>query len=106
MSVLPELWGIIAPVVTATLVAVGGALAVRKYAGPAQTAYTSAIEGRVTLLMQERDDCKAELDRHAAEIDLLRRSVSDLERQVRELTSEALELRRAAQENRRPASRA
>jgi chromosome segregation ATPase len=106
MSVLPELWGILAPVVTATLVAVGGALAVRKYAGPAQTAYTSAIEGRVKVLMQERDECKAQLEKHAAEIEALRRSVSELERQVRELTSEALELRRAAQGSRRPAARA
>jgi chromosome segregation ATPase len=109
-AIIPELWGILAPVVTATLVAVGGAFAVRRYAGPAQAQYTSAIEGRVKLLMQERDDCKAELEKHAAELEAMRRAITDLERQVRELTAEALELRRDAQvrssTSRRPASRA
>lgn len=107
-AVIPELWGILAPVVTAAVVAAGGAFAVRKYAGPAQSAYQTAMTGRLDLLVQERDECKAELARHAAEIESLRHSVSDLERQVRELTAEALELRRNAQEQppRRSASRA
>lgn len=106
-AIIPEFWAIVAPVVTATLVAVGGAFAVRKYAGPAQTAYTTAVKDRLALLMQERDECKQQLERHAAEIEALRRSVSDLERQVRELTAEALDLRRSQQTpRRRPAPRA
>lgn len=100
----PEsLSGVIIPVVAATIILVGGAWVVRAYAGPAQTAYVSAVEGRMKTLAAERDDLSASLDRLNEEVVELRGTVADLERtvarlekQVRDLTMENIELMRAA----------
>lgn len=88
--------GVVAPIVVSTIVLLAGAYAVRRYAGPAQSAYTDAIEGRVKLLMSERDDYKNALDALKVEVETLRKRVVELERQVRELTAENADLLREA----------
>lgn len=85
---------IVGSVVTSTLVLLGGAYAVRRYAGPAQSAYTDAIEGRVKLLMAEREDDKQAIDALRAEVGVLRARVVELERQILELTVENADLLR------------
>jgi predicted nucleic acid-binding Zn-ribbon protein len=95
---LPDLAGVVVPVVVSTLVLVTGAWVTRRYSGPAQQAYQSALTGRLDVLMAERDDCKKELARLRAEVDALHEKVTDLERQLRDLTAENLELRRHAPE--------
>jgi phage shock protein A len=97
------LWGILIPVIAATVILVGGAFVVRSYAGPAQIAYTAAVEGRMRTLTSERDDLSRSLDRLNAEVEVLRSDVSilektvqRLERELRELTVENLALMRAA----------
>lgn len=99
---LPDsLAGVIVPVVAATIILVGGAWVVRAYAGPAQAAYTSAIEGRMKVLMTERDEVSDSLHRLEEEVAVMRRTIADLEatvarleRRVHELTQENLELLR------------
>lgn len=89
-----DLAGVVVPVLVSVVVMAGGAFAVRRYAGPAQAAYVSAIEGRLDILMRERDDCKNSMDRMRVEIEALHVKITDLDRQVRELTAENLEMRR------------
>jgi hypothetical protein len=98
---VPDLWGILIPVTAAAVMMVGAAWVVRKYAGPAQAAsaaaqsdYRAAVDGRLRILMAERDEAKATLDRMALEICDLRKQVDRLEREVRMLTAENLELLR------------
>lgn len=86
--------GIVVPVLVSVIVMAGGAFAVRRYAGPAQAAYVSAVEGRLGILMRERDECKASLALMRAEIDALHAKITDLDRQIRELTTENLDMRR------------
>lgn len=94
-SPVPEsLTGVIAPVVVSTLVLVVGAFFTRRYAGPAQQAYQSALTGRLDVLMAERNEARNEIEHLRAELEILRAKVVDLERQVRELTAENLEMRR------------
>jgi septal ring factor EnvC (AmiA/AmiB activator) len=96
-----DLWGVLIPVIAATVIFVGGAWVVRRYAGPAQTAYVSAVEGRMKILTAERDELVSSLKRITDEtaglrytIGELERTVKNLERQVRELTAENMELLR------------
>lgn len=99
---LPDsLAGVIVPVVAATIILVGGAWVVRQYAGPAQQAYTAAIEGRMKVLSTERDEMADSLRRLEDEVAVMRRTIEDLEatvarleRRVHELTQENLELLR------------
>jgi septal ring factor EnvC (AmiA/AmiB activator) len=96
-----DLWGVLIPVIASTVILVGGAWVVRRYAGPAQTAYVSAVEGRMKILTAERDELVSSLKRITDEtaglrytIGELERTVKNLERQVRELTAENMELLR------------
>jgi septal ring factor EnvC (AmiA/AmiB activator) len=101
--VIPDLWGVVAPVVASVLVLLVGGFLVRRYAGPAQAAsaaaqasYVASVEGRLRVLESERDDAtrhRAELE---AEVKALRREVDRLERQVMELLNENHDLRAAA----------
>ena len=79
------LWSILIPVVAATVILVAGGWLVRSYAGPAQQAYTSAVEGRLKALTAERDDLSRSLARMTDEIAGMRVTVGDLERTVRGL---------------------
>jgi chromosome segregation ATPase len=96
-----DLWGVLIPVIASTVILVGGSWVVRRYAGPAQSAYVSAVEGRMKILAAERDEMVASLKRLTDEANELRASVRELEqnvrvleRQVRELTAENIELLR------------
>jgi septal ring factor EnvC (AmiA/AmiB activator) len=96
-----DLWGVLIPVIASTVILVGGAWVVKRYAGPAQAAYVSAVEGRMKILASERDELVASLKRITDEtsglratINELERQVKSLERQVRDLTAENLELLR------------
>jgi septal ring factor EnvC (AmiA/AmiB activator) len=102
------LWGILIPVIAATVILVGGAFVVRSYAGPGMAAaqaatrdYTSAMEGRMKALMSERDDLARSLAGLTDEVKAVRdevlelqRTIRALERQVRDLTAENMDLLR------------
>ncbi len=97
------LWAILIPVVAATIILVAGGWVVRSYAGPAQAAYSSAVEGRLHALTAERDDLAKSLARMTEEIVAMRVTVRDLEgtvrqleRTIRALTEENAELLRQA----------
>ena len=79
------LWAILIPVVAATVILVAGGWVVRSYAGPAQQAYSTAVEGRLHALTAERDDLAKSLVRMTDEIVAMRVTVGDLERTVRQL---------------------
>jgi chromosome segregation ATPase len=90
-----DLWGVLVPVVASTLILVIGAWAVRRYAGPAATAYSAAVEGRLRVLQVERDELAKKMTDIEAEVKALRGEVDRLERQVLELLAENRELRLA-----------
>jgi uncharacterized coiled-coil protein SlyX len=104
MDLKLDLTGILVPVVVAFIVTAGGAWAIRKYAGPAQTAYVSALVGRNQILENERSDQEDKIKELIAKVDALRQEVENLRGEVRELTSENLELRRRL-DNRPPRPR-
>jgi hypothetical protein len=96
-----DLSPVLIPVVVSLAITAGSAWAVRRYAGPAQIAYQTAVQGRLTVLSAEREelvdkvkDLTIEVDRLGQVIETLRDKVGDLERQLRDLTSENLMLRR------------
>jgi predicted nuclease with TOPRIM domain len=96
-----DLSPILIPVIVSLVITAGSAWAVRRWAGPAQAAYESALSGRLAILTDERrelvdkvDDLTSEVEQLRGVIDRLRDKIGDLERQVRELTVENLNLRR------------
>jgi hypothetical protein len=76
-----NLWPIVTPIVVSVLLSLAGALAISKYAGPAQAAYVQALEGRLAIVTKARDDAEADLPH-------LRARILELERQVEELKSD------------------
>lgn len=58
---MPDLWGIIAPIVVSVIISLVGAYMITRYAGPAQAAYISALEGRLKVVVGERDDAVKEI---------------------------------------------
>jgi predicted nuclease with TOPRIM domain len=97
-----DLYAVVVPVIVAFIIALSGAIAIRRYAGPAQQALLVAQQalaetqkGRMQLLIDERSELVAQVKALTIEITGLRTDVSSLERQLRELTKENLDLRRS-----------
>lgn len=80
---MPDLWGIIAPIVVSVIISLVGAFMITRYAGPAQAAYVSALEGRLKVVMGERDDA-------LKEIPILRARIVQLEAEVVQLKQAGL----------------
>ena len=92
---LIDLWGVLVPVVASTLILVVGAWAVRRWSGPAASAYQAAVEGRLRVLQAERDEMAQRMKELEAEVKELRKEVDRLERQVLELLTENRDLRKS-----------
>jgi uncharacterized protein YlxW (UPF0749 family) len=97
-----DLWPLLIPVSLAAVTSVATAWVVRRYAGPAQSAYVVALEGRVKILQSEREDLSKEVAAIEKDMEVLRvrikvlqDKVLELERQVRVLTAENLVYLRA-----------
>jgi chromosome segregation ATPase len=80
-----EFWGILAPILISVILSVTGAFVVARTAGPAQAAYVSALEGRMKVLTQERDDAMGRIPVLEAEVRRLKVEVSELKESERKL---------------------
>lgn len=77
---MEELLAGVGPILISVAISLGGAVVISRYAGPAQAAYVSALEKRLSIVTSERD----ELDDDAGG---LRARIAELEREVAELKS-------------------
>jgi tetrahydromethanopterin S-methyltransferase subunit G len=75
---MTDLTGILVPVVVATLLSVSGAFVVARYSGPAQQAYIAALQGRLSVVEQERDDAEERIPKLEARITVLETQVAQL----------------------------
>ena len=99
---MTDLTGILVPVVVATLLSVSGAFVVARYSGPAQQAYVQALQGRLAVVEQERDDAEQRIPKLEARIEILEGQVALLVGQNAEKDREIAQLYRRldADENR------
>jgi TolA-binding protein len=102
-----DLTGILVPVVVATLLSVSGAFVVARYSGPAQSAYVAALQGRLSVVEQERDDAALVIPKMEARIRELEAAVEKLEHLVGKRDREIADLYRRLDEDERrlPGSR-
>jgi hypothetical protein len=63
-----DLTPIIFPIVVSVILSVSGAFVVARYSGPAQTAYISALDGRLRVVTAERDEATARIPKLEARI--------------------------------------
>ena len=75
---MTDLTGILVPVVVATMLSVSGAFVVARYSGPAQQAYIQALQGRLAVVEQERDDAEQRIPQLEARIEALETKVAQL----------------------------
>jgi len=74
-----DLTPIIIPVLVSVVLSIGGALVVARYSGPAQTAYIAALQGRLSVVEEERDDAQMTIPRLEARIATLEERVRELQ---------------------------
>lgn len=68
------------PIAISVTISLGGALVISRYAGPAQQAYLLAVEKRLTLVTNERDEAQSGIPHLRTRIEELEREVDDLKR--------------------------
>ena len=104
---MTDLTGILVPVVVATLLSVSGAFVVARYSGPAQASYIQALQGRLAVIEQERDDAVTVIPKLEARIHELEQAVEKLEHLVGKRDREIADLYRRLDEDERrlPAQR-
>jgi len=98
---MTDLGGVLVPVVVATLLSVSGAFVVARYSGPAQQAYIQALQGRLAVVEQERDDAALVIPRLEARIHELEQAVEKLEHLVGKRDREIADLYRRLDEDER-----
>lgn len=91
---MTDLTGILVPVVVATLLSVSGAFVVARYSGPAQSAYIAALQGRLSVVEQERDDAALVIPKLEARIRALEDRVHELQEGTAERDREIARLYR------------
>lgn len=92
---MTDLWGIVLPVLIAVVLSVAGAAAVsRSAASPAQTAYIQALQGRLAVVEQERDDAESAIPQLEARIAALENNVQQLKQELAERDREIARLYR------------
>jgi septal ring factor EnvC (AmiA/AmiB activator) len=96
-----DLGGILAPVVVATMLSVSGAFVVARYSGPAQQAYIQALQGRLAVVEQERDDAATTIPKLESRIHELEKAVEQLERLIGKRDREIADLYRRLDEDER-----
>lgn len=84
---MSDLWGIVVPIIVAVVLSVSGSWVIAKWSGPAQQAYVAAVESRLKIVTQERDDAWAKIPR-------LERRIEQLEAEVHELKEREVHLLR------------
>jgi chromosome segregation ATPase len=89
-----DLTPILVPIVVSVVLSIGGAFVVARYSGPAQSAYIQALQGRLAVVEQERDDAELAIPKLEARIDALETHVSELQRTIHERDKELLSLYR------------
>lgn len=87
-----DLTPIIVPIVVSVMLSISGAFVVARWAGPAQSAYIAALQGRLAVVERERDDAEQDIPKLEARIAHLEARVRELEATVRERESEVLRL--------------
>lgn len=83
-----DLTPILVPIVVSVVLSVSSALVIAKYSGPAQSAYIQALQGRLAVVEQERDDAQLEIPKLEARIAHLESRVHELETTLRERETE------------------
>jgi predicted RNase H-like nuclease (RuvC/YqgF family) len=81
-------------VIVAAIISISGAIAIRHYAGPAQQAYVSALEGRLRVVGEDNKDLAARVDELTRQVKELRAEVDRLEDKVSDLMDENRQLRK------------
>jgi hypothetical protein len=89
-----DLSPILVPILVSVVLSVSGAFVVARYAGPAQGAYVAAIQGRMQVLEDERDDAVERIPRLEARIVALEERVHDLTNELRDRDQEIARLYR------------
>lgn len=103
---------VIVPVVVAVILSIGSSIAISRYSGPAQNAYIAALQGRLNVVSQERDEAMSEIPKLEARIRSLesrvhelQKGVTDRDREIaalyRRLDSDELEQRRSDEREKR-----
>jgi chromosome segregation ATPase len=68
------------PIAISVAISLGGAFVISRYAGPAQQAYLLAVEKRLELVTNERNEAQSEIPHLRSRIEELEREVDDLKR--------------------------
>jgi hypothetical protein len=96
-----DLYAVVVPVIVAFIIALSGAIAIRRYAGPAQAALSVAQAAlsetqatRMALLSEDKAELTGLLRDANSEIKGLRSDIVGLKEEIRILTAENLKLRR------------
>ena len=99
-----DLTPIIVPILVSVVLATSSAFVVARYSGPAQTAYIQALQGRLMVVEQERDDAQMAIPKLEARIAALEAHVKELQATVheREIELNRLYRRLEADEKRLP----
>lgn len=86
---MTDLWGIVVPVLVAVVLSTASAAVVsRSAASPAQAAYIQALQGRLMVVEDERDDAQQEIPKLAARIEALEAQVRELKDLLHEKDAE------------------
>jgi cell division protein FtsB len=103
-DLVSNLADIIVPATVALAISLGASLIVAFRAGPAQEAYVRALQGRLAVVEQERDDATIEIPKLEARIVALEARVHELQEGVTERDREIARLYRRldADERRMP----
>lgn len=83
-----DLAPILVPIVVSVILSLTTAFVVARYSGPAQSAYIQALQGRLAVVEQERDDAQLEVPKLEARIAHLESRVHELETTLREREQE------------------
>lgn len=75
---MTDLTAILIPVVVATVLSVSGAFAISKFSSPAQQAYVAALEGRLRVVSEAKDDAEERIPKLEARIAVLETQVAQL----------------------------
>jgi len=79
---MTDLSGIVVPVLVAVSLSVGGSWIVAHFSSPAQQAYVAALEGRLRVVSQDRDESAERITRMEARIAQLEAQVDSLQREA------------------------
>ena len=92
---MTDLWGIVVPIVVSVILSLAAAFIVsRSAASPAQAAYIQALQGRLTVVEDERDDAQLRLPKLEARIAALEAQVNELKSALHEKDAELARLYR------------